>query len=465
MTVRVRFAPSPTGRLHLGNARIALINYLFARHAGGAFVLRVDDTDRERSRDEFTDAIRADLEWLGLDWDEEFHQSARLDRYHRAMERLKATFRAYPCYESADELERKRKRQLGQGKPPIYDRAALSLSPEERERLEAEGSKPHWRFMLEPGEVEWNDLVRGPCRYRSAHLSDPVLMREDGVPLYTLTSVVDDIEFGISHVIRGEDHVTNTVPQIDLFRALHAAPPLFAHLPLMVDAQGKGLSKRLESLTLEALRNQGIEAMAINWLLGREGTIDIAEPPQTLSELVDRFITAWEAIEPARDVAAMVEAKALGHLGEGKMRFDPAELDHLNARLLHAMSFARAQPRLQALGLAADEPFWLAVRGNLKRLADVEDWWAVCRAQVTPAVEDPDYARLAATLLPPEPWGADTWRDWTQAVGRAAGRKGRDLYHPLRLALTGRGDGPELAALLPLIGRARAAARLEGRTA
>jgi glutamyl-tRNA synthetase len=441
----VRFAPSPTGRLHLGNARIAVVNWLFARHAGGVFVLRIDDTDRERSRDEYTESIKTDLAWLGLDWDEETHQSARLDRYAAALEQLKAAGRAYACYETAEELDYKRKRQLARGKPPIYDREGLRLTAEERRTQEAEGRKPHWRFKLEAEQVGWTDLVRGPVAYDAQHLSDPVLMREDGVPLYTLTSVVDDIALGMTHIVRGEDHVTNTVPQAQIFKALGGAVPQFAHLPLMVDAEGKGLSKRLGSLGLDALRASGIEAMAVNSLLGRMG--------------------AAEAPEAAPDLATLVAHFDLAAMGRASPRFDPVELDHLNARLLHAMPFAAAAPKLAALGLAADEPFWLAVRGNLKRLADARDWWQVCRAPVAPAIEDAGFTREAAALLPPEPWGSETWRAWTKAVGAATGRKGRDLFHPLRLALTGRGDGPELAALLPLIGRDRAAARLNGKTA
>ncbi len=446
MTVRVRFAPSPTGRLHLGNAYIAVVNWLFARHAGGHYILRIDDTDRERSKDEFIASIKADLEWLGLAWDEEAQQSARLERYAAALETLKASGRAYPCYETAEELDYKRKRQLARGKPPIYDRAALALTEAERRALETEGRKPHWRFKLEPGEITWDDVVRGPSHYEAEHLSDPVLVRGDGVPLYVLTSVVDDIALAVTHVVRGEDHVTNTVPQIQLFRALAGAEPAFAHLPLMVDAEGKGLSKRLGSLTLDALRADGIEAMAINNLVGRPG--------------------GSEAADPAADLATLARAFDLPAMRHASPRFDPVQLDHINARLLHALPFAAAAPRLAALGLTgADEAFWLAVRGNLKRFADAKAWWAVCRAPVAPHIEDAAFTRAAATLLPSEPWDGDTWRTWTKAVAAATGRKGRELFHPLRLALTGRGDGPELAALLPLIGRARAAARLDGRTA
>ena len=446
MTVRVRFAPSPTGRLHLGNARTAVVNWLFARHAGGQFMLRIDDTDRERSRDEFTVAIKTDLAWLGMDWDESFAQSDRMATYAAALDKLKAAGRAYACYETADELDYKRKRQLARGKPPIYDREALTLTDADRAKLEAQGRKPHWRFKLDHGTVTWTDAVRGDVHYEAEHLSDPVLVREDGVPLYTLTSVVDDIAFRMTHIIRGEDHVTNTVPQIQLFQALGGAVPIFAHLPLMVDADGKGLSKRIGSLSLEALRDDGLEPMALNSLLGRMGSSQAPEAAPDLKTLAAHF-----------DLAAM---------GHASPRFDPVELDHLNARLLHGMSFAEAAPKLAALGIAkADEPFWLAVRGNLKRLRDASAWWTVCRAPVAPVIEDAAFTTAAAGLLPPEPWGPETWRAWTKEVGTATGRKGRELFHPLRLALTGCGDGPELAALLPLIGRDRAVARLSGETA
>jgi len=445
MTVRVRFAPSPTGKLHLGNARMALVNWLFARHAGGALVLRIDDTDRDRSRDEFTHSIKADMHWLSLDWDQEEHQSARLSHYADALVTLQSAGRAYACYETAEELDYKRKRQLAKGKPPIYDRAALTLAADERAKYAAEGRKPHWRFKLNSGVIAWDDLVRGACHYEAEHLSDPVLMREDGVPLYTLSSVVDDIALSISHIIRGEDHVTNTVPQIQLFQALGGAVPAFAHLPLMVDALGKGLSKRMGSLTLEALREQGIEAMAVNSLLGRMGSS--------------------HGIEPAQDLSVLAEGFDLALMGRASPRFDPVELDHLNARLLHTMPLATAAPRLTAMGIMADEPFWQAVRGNLKRLSDTQEWWRVCRTGIAPTIEDAAFTKLAATVLPPEPWSGESWKEWTQAVAAASGRRGRNLYHPLRLALTGRGDGPELAALLPLIGRERAAARLEGRAA
>lgn len=445
MTVKVRFAPSPTGRLHVGNARPALINWLFARKAGGRFLLRIDDTDRERSRLDHEEAIDQDLTWLGLSWDERANQSARTALYEEVAERLKAKGRLYPCYETPEELEYKRKRQLARGVPPVYDRAALKLTGTERRAFEAEGRLPHWRFKLDDGEVRWADLVRGPCHYDVSHLSDPVLIRADGTPLYTLPSVFDDADLGITHVIRGEDHVTNTAAQIQIFLALGATPPQFAHLPLLTDASGQGFSKRLGSLSLGELRASGIEAMALNSLLARLGTSDAIQPRQSLESLVGEF-----------DLARFSRATP---------KFDPVELEHLNARLLHEMSFNDAAPRLAAAGIDGDEAFWLAVRANLTRIGDARDWWHICRETVSPVIEDAAFAAQAAGLLPAEPWSAETWKAWTGAVAQATGRKGRELFHPLRLALTGRENGPELKTLLPLIGHDRAAARLRGQAA
>ncbi len=445
MTVTVRFAPSPTGRLHVGNARIALINWLFAKRHGGYFLLRIDDTDSERSRAEYEEAIRQDLRWLGLSWDRKVKQSQRLDRYAAAAEKLKVDGRLYPCYETPEELEYKRKRRLARGEPPVYDRAALKLTAADRRKLEAEGRQPHWRFRLEDGEVRWDDLVRGPCHYHAAHLSDPVVIRADGTPLYTLPSVVDDAELSITHVIRGEDHVTNTAAQIQLFRALGAEPPAFAHLSLLTDATGQGLSKRLGSLSLGELRAEGIDGMAVNSLLAKLGTSDPIQPRSNLDQLIDEF--------------------DIGKFSRATPKFDVADLTHLNARLLHEMPFIEAEPRLKQIGLDADEAFWVAVRANLTDLSQARDWWHICREAVAPVIEDAAFARQAAALLPAEPWTTDTWKAWTTAVQAASGRKGRDLFHPLRLALTGREHGPELKTLLPLVGRARAQARLCGETA
>ncbi len=445
MTVTVRFAPSPTGLLHVGNARVALVNALLALRTGGRFLLRFDDTDRERSKPEFAAAIAADLRWLGLAWDAEAYQSQRLERYEAARDSLAAMGRLYPCYETAEELEFKRRRQLARGKPPVYDRAALALSADDRARLEAEGRRPHWRFRLDPGEVRWDDLVRGPCHTAGATLSDPVLVRGDGSFLYTLPSVVDDMDFAITHVVRGEDHVTNTAPQIQLFQALGAAAPAFAHLPLLTDSAGAGLSKRLGSLSLGDLRDQGIEPMALASLLARLGTSDCVEIRNSLGELAAEF--------------------DLAHFSRATPRFDPHELDLLNARLLHAMTWDQAAPRLAALGLeAAGAEFWAAVKGNLARMADAVPWWAVVAGPCAPVIEDADFTATAAALLPPEPWDLATWGAWCDAVKTATGRKGKALFHPLRLALTGREHGPELKTLLPLVGRARAVRRLRGET-
>lgn len=445
MTVTVRFAPSPTGRLHVGNARVALINWLFAKSQGGSLLLRVDDTDRERSRPEYEEGIRTDMRWLGLLWDSKAYQSQRGERYEAAAAKLRADGRLYACYETPEELEYKRKRQLARGVPPVYDRAGLALTAAQRQAFEAEGRRPHWRFKLLPGEVTWTDLVRGPCHYRAENLSDPVLIRADGTHLYTLPSVVDDAELGVTHVIRGEDHVTNTAAQIQIFQALGAEVPIFGHLTLLTDASGAGLSKRLGSASLGELRVEGVDPMALNSLLAKLGTSDPIQPRHSLEALAAEF-----------DIAKFSRATP---------KFDPAELLHLNARLLHDMPFEVARPRLKAVGLDADPEFWLAVRANLENIAQARDWWTICRASVAPVIEEAGFAVQAAALLPAAPWDAGTWKTWTDAVKAATGRKGRDLFHPLRLALTGRENGPELKTLLPLIGPDRAAARLRGETA
>jgi glutamyl-tRNA synthetase len=446
MAVRVRFAPSPTGRLHVGNIYIALHNWLYARKAGGEFLLRLDDTDRERSTEDFANEIKADLEWLGLSWNLFDRQSVRLAIYDAAADKLRAAGRLYPCYESAEELSLKRKVQLSQGRPPIYDRAALKLTDADRARLEAEGVKPHWRFKLEPRDVTWADLVRGPQHVDETSQSDPVLVRENGSYLYTFTSVVDDIAFGITQVIRGNDHVTNTATQIQIFEALGAKAPAFAHLPLLVDAAGEGLSKRLGSLSIGRMREDGLEPMAINAYLARIGSGDPIVPVRSLDELV-------------RD-------HDLAKFGKSSPRFDPEELRHLNAKLLHHLPFEEARRHLAAIGLGhIDAAVWDAARANVEKVEDVAQWQSVVKGPVTPAITDAAFAAKAAELLPPEPWNADTWSAWTNAVKSATGRKGKELFMPLRQALTASDHGPELKLLLPLIGRERALKRLKGETA
>lgn len=450
----VRFAPSPTGRLHIGNIRTAVLNWLFARKTGGTFMLRLDDTDRERSTEEFADGIRRDLTWLGLVWALEERQSARSDRYAAAAERLTASGRLYPCFETEDELDRRRKRQLAMGRPPIYDRAALKLSSDDRARLEGEGRRPHWRFRLAnsdagaieplPTIVSWNDAVRGDQTVDAGSLSDPVLIRGDGTALYTFTSVVDDLEFGITHVIRGEDHVTNTGVQIQLFEALGGEPPVFGHHSLLIGADGQALSKRLGALSIEGFREAGLEPMAVVAHAALVGTSDAIQPVATLDALAQMM--AFEKISMAPG------------------RFDIEELRGLNAKHLLTLPYEAVAERLAGLGLGGSEPearrFWEAVRGNIVVLADVRTWWEVVAGQVTPVIEDPAALAVASRLLPAEPWDETTWGAWTGAIKAETGAKGRALFHPLRLALTGRDAGPDLKAMLPLMGRARVSARL-----
>jgi glutamyl-tRNA synthetase len=447
MSMIVRFAPSPTGYLHAGNARIALVNWLYAKAHGGRFVLRLDDTDVARVKPEYVAAIVEDLSWLELDWpDEPVRQSVRLALYHDAADRLKAAGRLYPCYETAVELDAKRRLQAASHKPPVYDRAGLKLTPDERTRLEAEGRKPHYRFLLEHRAVGFDDLVRGPTVIDAASQSDPVLVKEDGTVLYTLASVVDDAALGITHVIRGEDHVTNTGTQLQLFEALGASPPRFAHLSLLVGADGAPLSKRIESLALRNLRAGGIEPLALVALLARLGTGAPIEPVTALDELVEGF--------------------DLGRFGKAPARFDPSELAGLSARTLHVMPFERARARLAAAGLGdADTAFWNAIRDNLARMDDAKAWWPVVHGTLAPVIEDAAFAEQAAALLPEGGLESGSWGVWTKRIAEASGRKGRALFHPLRLALTGRGDGPAMHDLLPLIGRERALARLAGHTA
>jgi glutamyl-tRNA synthetase len=445
MSVAVRFAPSPTGRLHAGNIRTALLNWLFARKTGGRLLLRLDDTDRERSTEEFARGIEEDLTWLGIDWAREVRQSERFDLYDAAVQTLKRAGRLYPAYETPEELELKRKRQLVRGRPPVYDRAALKLTEEDKARFEAEGRKPHWRFKLEQRDVVWDDLVRGRQHVDAASLSDPVLVRADGTYLYTLPSVVDDIDLGITHVIRGEDHVVNTAPQIQLFEALRATPPAFGHHSLLVTADGQALSKRDRSLSIEGLRQDGIEAPAVASYVATLGTSDPVAPHASLDELVQGF-----------DFSKLSRAPA---------RFDPVELRTLNAKVLHILSFSAVAPRLRATGIGGGEEFWEAVRGNLARLDEAKLWWRVAQGPLKPVIEDRELCHMAARLLPPEPWDDATWSAWSSAVKAATGATGKALFQPLRLALTGEEQGPELKHLLPLIGRRRAAARLEGHTA
>jgi glutamyl-tRNA synthetase len=433
MTV-VRWAPSPTGRIHLGNARPALLNWFFARRTGGRYVLRMDDTDLARSTGEFADGIEVDLAWLGVTPDLLVRQSERTALYDAARDKLIASGRLYPAYETEDELDRKRARARLLGKPPIYDRAALSLTPEDKAKFEAEGRKPHWRFKLDGRPVQFQDLIKGQQTVNTASMSDPVLIRADGSYLYTLPSVVDDIDLGITHVIRGEDHVSNTGTQIEIIEALGGAVPTFAHHNLLTDAAGQGFSKRLGSQSISDFRNDGYEPLAVAIMATLTGT---SLP-----------------IEPYESLDAIAEKLELSMISHGAARFDPAELDSLNARLLHAMSYEQALPRLSSMGLEG-EAIWLLLRENLVRFPDIAEWSKLLTGPVEPVVadEDREFLDVAKAMLPPEPWDDTTWSTWTNALKGATGRKGKALFLPLRMALTGRHDGPELKSLLVLLGR------------
>lgn len=434
--IKVRFAPSPTGYMHIGNTRTAVFNWLLAKKLGGEFMLRIDDTDVARSKKEYEDALRDILQWLGLTWSSEARQSARMARYDEVVAALKAEGRVYACYETAEELEIMRKRLMNKGLPPIYDRGALKLTAEDIARYEAEGRKPHYRFKLNDGVIEWDDMVRGHCRYEARNLADPVIIREDGSYLYHLPSVIDDVDFGITHIIRGEDHVTNTASQIQMFEAVGGKVPAFAHLPLLTGKEGK-LSKRLGSLGVRELRAEGVEAMAISSFLAKLGTS--------------------EAIEPYYDLETLAQSLDLSRLGRSQPKFDEAELLAFNTRFVRSMPYAFIRERI-----SAGEDFWNAVRGNLNRVSDITEWEDICHRPLEPVIEDRELTALAAELLPPEPWNDDTFTLWMNEVKARSGKKGRELFHPIRKALTAQENGPELKILLPLIGREKACNRLKG---
>lgn len=437
--IKVRFAPSPTGYMHIGNTRTAVFNYLLAKKLGGKFMLRIDDTDTVRSKKEYEDALRDILQWLGISWDEEARQSARMARYDEIVAKLKVQGRVYACYETAEELEIMRKRLMNKGLPPIYDRQALNLSSADIARYEEQGRKPHYRFKLEPGIIEWDDMVRGHCRYDAANLADPVIIREDGSYLYHLPSVIDDADFGITHIIRGEDHVTNTASQVQMFAALGAPQPIFAHLPLLTGREGK-LSKRLGSLGVRELRAEGIEAMAICSFLAKLGTS--------------------EAIEPFYDMDTLAQTLDLNKLGRSQPKFDEEELKNFNTHYVRSMPYEKTFGRT-----GVDKEFFDAVKGNLTVLSDIEEWKTICHQKVKPIIEDKALTDLAASLLPQEPWTGETFNEWLSQVKSQSGKKGKELFHPLRKALTAAENGPELKTLLPLIGRTKAYARLLGQEA
>ncbi len=430
-----RFAPSPTGFLHIGNLRTALFNFLIARKTGGQFILRLDDTDRERSRQEYVDGIMTDLDWLGLHWDRVERQSERLDRYAAQADALRAAGRFYECFESPTELDLKRKKQLNMGRPPVYDRAALTLDADARDRLRAEGRQGYWRFLLDQERIEWTDGILGDLSIDAASVSDPVLIRADGQVLYTFASSVDDMDMGITHVVRGADHVTNTATQVQIISAMGGTPPAFAHHSLLTGAQGEALSKRLGTLSLRDLRAQGVERMALLSLMARLGS----SQPVVLADDLDAIAAGFD----------------LTQFGAAPTKFDAADLWPLTRQHIQRLPFDVVAARIADLGVpdALAPQFWDVMRENIDRLDDLADWWALCRDGAEPevAAEDTEFVAQALAMLPPQPWGPSAWSEWTGAVKAATGRKGKALFMPLRKALTGRANGPDMGALMPLL--------------
>ena len=443
--ILVRFAPSPTGWLHVGNARTALANYLFAKSQGGQFMLRIDDTDLARSSAEFEESIRDDLQWLGLPWDLTDKQSSRFDRYELAKEKLVADGRLYPCYETPEELDVKRKMLISRGLPPIYDRAGLDESAVKRAEYESQGRRPHWRFKLNHAPIVWDDMIRGRTEFDGAKLSDPVLIREDGVALFTLSTSVDDGEHGITHIIRGEDHVSNTATQVQIMEALGHTPPRFGHMALLKMKEGK-ISKRTGGGDVKSLREAGVFPLVLVSYLAKIGTSD--------------------SIDLAESMDALIASFSIDKLGRSMANYDPAELERLNQKLLHQLSFDEVKPQLVARGMdSIDANFWNHIKANLHTVDDARDWWAVLQQPITPKIDDAAFIAQAAALLPSGEWGEGSWDQLVEAVKAATGRKGKELFMPLRLALTGMEHGPEMKVVLALLGRDRAQRRLSGEVA
>ena len=443
MTTTTRFAPSPTGHIHVGNLRTALMNWLIARKAGGSFILRLDDTDQERSKQEYADGIMRDLEWLGLTWDRVERQSDRLDRYAAAADGLREKGRLYEVFETPTELDLKRKKQLNMGKPPVYDRAGLNLSDDDRARLRAEGREGYWRFKLDLERIEWPDGIIGDVSIDAASVSDPVLIRADGQVLYTFASSVDDVDMGVTDIVRGADHVTNTATQIQIIKALGGTPPRFAHHSLLTGPQGEELSKRLGTLSLKDLRENGVAPEALLSLMARLGSSLPVELRMTLGELADGF--------------------DLSQFGTSPTKFDAEDLWPLTRERNQHLPFDAVQARIAGMGVPDDlaERFWRVASHNITKLDDLADWWVIFSEGAEPAIdpEDAEFVAQALTLLPPPPYTDTSWAEWTAAVKDATGRKGKGLFMPLRKALTGQAHGPEMSDLMPLLQVVRAKAR------
>jgi glutamyl-tRNA synthetase len=439
--VITRFAPSPTGNLHIGNVRTALINWLYARKHGGNFILRMDDTDLIRSKEEFKKYIIDDLKWLGLEWDLSFNQLSRLEKYELSKQKLISQGRLYPCYETSEEIDIKRKLQLSRGHPPIYDRAALKLSEKQIEDYKKQGRKPHYRFLINDAEISWDDMIKGNIQYRGSNLSDPVVIRADGTMTYMLCSTIDDIEYDISHVIRGEDHVSNTAIQIQMFEAMDCPPPVFGHLSLVKSKEDK-ISKREGGFEISRLRDvENIEPMAINSFLAFIGSSNIIHTCKNLKEIIDDF--------------------DINSYSKSPTTYMPEELELLNHKIVINYEYSEIKKYLKNNNLEnIDEEFWLAVRPNLSKLSEIKDWWQICHHPEKVDNLDKELLSIAIKYLP-EKITTTTWHEWTKAICQHSGKKGKNLFMPLRLAITGKTSGPELQNLLPLLAHEEILARLE----
>jgi len=442
MKMKLRFAPSPTGNLHVGNARTALVNYLFSKCNKGEMLLRIDDTDPERSKTEYEENIKKDLNWLGIFWEYTDRQSLKIDQYNNALNKLFEIGRAYRCYETPEELSLKRKAQLISGKPPVYDRQAMNLTEEDHQKFKSEGKLPHWRFKLIDQDVAWTDLIRGNCNYNMKSLSDPVIMREDGRPIYTLASVVDDIDHKITHIIRGEDHVTNSAAQIQLFQALGSKSPTMGHLSLIAGSEGEGLSKRLGSLTLGELREDGIESNALASLLARLGTSD----PIVAFKSVEEIIKSFDLSKFSRNTA----------------KFDVNELNLINKKSIQLLDYNDAKEKLNSLGLDASKEFWDLVSGNLDNLKQSIIWWKVIYGEIVPIIDNPEIIKIAKENFPNDKLDNSTWGIWSKKISNESGLKGKELFTTLRKAITSQEHGPELSKLLPVLGKGKILSRLSG---
>jgi glutamyl-tRNA synthetase len=446
MKIKTRFAPSPTGLLHVGNVRTALINWLFTKKNGGSFTLRIDDTDLVRSTKEFTECIKQDLSWLKLDWDDLIFQSNRFERYTEIKNLLIKQGKLYPCYETPEELDIKRKLQLGQGKPPIYDRSALKLSDKQKEQLESSGKKPHYRFLLENRKISWQDLVRDEVTFAENSMSDPILIREDGSWTYMLCSVIDDIDLNITHIIRGEDHISNTAVQIQIFEILGARLPTFAHLARITSKEAK-ISKRVGGFDIQNLREEkGIEAMTINNFLATIGTSD---PVSHFSEIED-----------------IIEHFELSKFHKSPTNYDEDDLIRINHKILADSSFAEISPRLKQMNLnKIDKNFWLIVRKNLNTLNEIILWNNICFDKVIPIIDDKGFLNACAQCLPTDNWDETIWEKWMHNIISVTNKKGKELFLPIRFALTGIDHGPELKSMIYLLGKEKILKRLNGETA